>query len=56
MYFRIAKCAGSFMYLTLMPDKGYSCSNYRVVVTSLDIMIGGDYAGEVRSVDQLGGV
>lgn len=56
MYFRTAKCIGSFMHLTLMPDKGDRCSNYRVVVTSVDIMIGGDYAGEVRSVDQLGGV
>lgn len=54
MYFRTAKCAGSTVLLTLVPDKGYRCGNDWVVVTSVDIMIGGDYAGEVRSVDQLG--
>ena len=51
MYFRTAKCAGSTVFLMLVPDKGYRCGNDRVVVTSVDIMIGGDYAGEVRSVD-----
>lgn len=54
MYFRTAKCAGSTVLLTLVPDKGDRCGNDWVVVTSVDIMIGGDYAGEVRSMDQLG--
>ena len=36
--------------------QGDRCSNDRLIAVSVYIMIGGDYAGEVRSVDQLGGI
>ena len=42
--------------MALRPDRGYRCRKCFKSAISAHIMIGGDYAGEVRSVDQLGGI
>ena len=42
--------------MALRPDRGYRYRKCFKSAISAYIMIGGDYAGEVRSVDQLGGI